>query len=430
MTRGNARIAVATMLVVTLIAAVAVMLQASVKAGRTTVVAYFANSNGIFPGDEVRILGVAVGRIDAIEPQPRRVKITFSYDRKYRVPADAKAVILSPAIVTARIIQLTPPYTGGPVLQDHAVIPEERTAVPVEWDQLRKQLERLSEMVQPTQPGGVSALGSVVQTAADNLRGQGATVREAIIELSQAISALGDHSTDLFSTMKNLSVLVAALRDSGDLQRDLNQNLASVSELLVDDPNEVGKAISALNAALGEVHSFMSENGETLGTVSDKLASVSQALADSLGDIKQTLHIAPNELQNLRNTYQPAQGTLGGAYAFNNFANPLGFLCGAVQAASRLGAEQSAKLCVQYLAPIVKNRQYNFPPLGENLVVGATARPNEVTYSEDWLRPDFVPPPVAESPANEPLPVLPAESHATDPAEGVLGMMTPPGEDP
>ncbi|MGZ8802218.1 MAG: mammalian cell entry protein, partial [Mycobacterium sp.] len=275
-----------------------------------------------------------------------------------------------------------------------------------------------------------STLGSVVHTAANNLRGQGATAREAIIEVSQAISTLGDHSTDLFSTMKNLSVLVAALRDSGDLQRDLNQNLASVSGLLVDDPNEIGRAISALNAALRDVHSFMGENRETLGTVSDKLASVSQALADSLGDIKQTLHIAPNELQNLMNIYQPAQGTLGGAYAFNNFANPLAFLCGAVQAASRLGAEQSAKLCVQYLAPIVKNRQYNFPPLGENLVVGATARPNEVTYSEDWLRPDYVPPLVTESPASEPLPALPAEIHATDPAEGLLGIMTPPGEGP
>ena len=53
-----------------------------------------------------------------------------------------------------------------------------------------------------------------------------------------------------------------------------------------------------------------------------------------------------------------------GALAVNNFANPISFLCGAIQAASRLGAEQSAKLCVQYLAPIVKNRQYNFPPLG------------------------------------------------------------------
>ena len=81
-----------------------------------------------------------------------------------------------------------------------------------------------------------------------------------------------------------------------------------------------------------------------------------------------------------------------GALAVNNFANPIQFLCGAVQAASRLGAEQSAKLCVQYLAPIIKNRQYNFPPLGENLFVGATARPNEITYSEDWLRPDYVAP--------------------------------------
>lgn len=430
MTRGNARVAVAGMLVVTLIAAVAVLLQASVKAGRNTVVAYFANSNGIFPGDEVRILGVAVGKIDAIEPEPRRVKITFSYDDKYQVPADAKAVILSPAIVTARVIQLTPPYTGGPVLQNQAVIPEERTAVPVEWDELRTQLQRLSEMLQPSQPGGASTLGSVVHTAADNLRGQGATVRDAIVQLSQAISALGDHSTDLFSTMKNLSVLVAALRDSGDLQRDLNQNLASMTGLLVDDPNEVGKAISALNAALGDVRSFMSDNRETLGTVSDKLASVSQALADSLGDIKQTLHIAPNELQNLMNIYQPAQGTLGGGYAFNNFANPLAFLCGAVQAASRLGAEESAKLCVQYLAPIVKNRQYNFPPLGENLVVGATARPNEVTYSEDWLRPDYIPPPASEPPVTQHLSPLPAEVQATDPAEGLLGMMTPPGKGP
>ena len=70
----------------------------------------------------------------------------------------------------------------------------------------------------------------------------------------------------------------------------------------------------------------------------------------------------------------------------------MSFICGAIQAASRLGAEQSAKLCAQYLAPIVKNRQYNFLPLGQNLFVGAQARPNEITYSEDWMRPDYIPP--------------------------------------
>ncbi len=150
-------------------------------------------------------------------------------DSKYKVPADAKAAILSPTLVTARAIQLTPAYTGGPVMRDNAVIPQERTAVPVEWDDFRQQLEKLTDTLQPTEPGGVSTLGAVINTTADNLRGQGANIRDTIIKLSQAFSALGDHSTDIFSTVKNLSILVSALQDSSDLMRQLNQNLASVT---------------------------------------------------------------------------------------------------------------------------------------------------------------------------------------------------------
>jgi phospholipid/cholesterol/gamma-HCH transport system substrate-binding protein len=124
----------------------------------------------------------------------------------------------------------------------------------------------------------------------------------------------------------------------------------------------------------------------------------------------------------------------------NNFANPISFLCGAIQAASRLGAEQSAKLCVQYLAPIMKNRQFNFLPLTQNVFVGATTRPNELTYSEDWMRPDYIPPqsppaaapPQAEAPAPAPGgPPLAAEAPiATNPADGLTGMMLPPGVGP
>jgi phospholipid/cholesterol/gamma-HCH transport system substrate-binding protein len=124
----------------------------------------------------------------------------------------------------------------------------------------------------------------------------------------------------------------------------------------------------------------------------------------------------------------------------NNFANPISFLCGAIQAASRLGAEESAKLCVQYLAPIIKNRQYNFLPLAQNVFVGATTRPNELTYSEDWMRPDYIPPqpvapqappPAAGAPAPPPGPPLPAEAVvATTPADGLHGMMVPAGVGP
>ncbi|WP_204802845.1 virulence factor Mce family protein [Mycobacterium riyadhense] len=406
----RARSVLATALALVLAAGVIVAMRTAGETARTIVVAYFDNSNGVFAGDDVRIRGVAVGKIVKIEPQPLRSKISFWFDGKYQVPADAKAAILSPQLVTGRAIQLTPPYTGGPVMVDGAVIPQDRTVVPVEWDDLREQLQRLTELLKPTAPGGVSTLGALINTAADNLRGQGATIRDTIIKLSQAVSALGDHSNDIFATLKNLSTLVSALHDSADLLEQLNHNLAAVSSVLADDPNKVAQAAENLNAVVADVQSFAADNREAIGTTSDKLASISKALVGSLDDIKQTLHIAPTVLQNFNNIFEPANGSLTGALAGTNMANPIAFLCGAIQAASRLGGEQAAKLCVQYLAPIVKNRQYNFPPLGENLFVGAQARPNEVTYSEDWMRPDYVP-------------------RATDPAAGLRGLMMPPEGD-
>ena len=426
------RTILAAVLVLILVAGGVLALRAYNRADRIEVVGYFDNSTALFPGDDVRILGVPVGQVGSVEPQPDGVKISFWFDRKYKVPADAKAAILSPMLVTGRAIQLTPVYTGGPAMRDGAVIARNRTAVPVEWDQVRVQLQRLTELLKPTTPGGVSTLGSFINTAADNLRGQGGNIRETIIKLSQAISVLGDHSGDIFATFKNLSILISALRGSSDLLGALNQNLASVTGLLADDPTKIGDAFVEMNSVIGDVKTFVDENADTIGTTSDKLASISTALNDSLDDIKQTLHIAPSTLANFTNIYEASNGAFTGALAVNNFANPISFLCGAIQAASRLGAEQSAKLCVQYLAPIIKNRQYNFLPIGENFLVGAQARPNEVTYSEDWLRPDYAPPAAAPPPAAPPAPMAaeaaPADGTtvATDPNAGLTGMMSPP----
>lgn len=414
MNRRTWTLSLAVVLALTLVGGIALASRVVGDADRTTITAYFTNSTGIYVGDDVRILGVRVGEIDSIEAQPQQVKVTFWVEDRFKIPADAQAVILSPSLVSARAVQLVPAYDGGPVMPTDSVIPVERTAVPVEWDDLRGQLEKLVEALQPTQPGGVSTLGAFVNTAAENLRGSGADIRETIIGLSQAFSALGDHSDDLFGTIRDLSLVVTALEDSRTVLEALNTNLAATTALLVNQPGEIDRAIADISDVAADVTDFAVENREPVGTTADLLASVSEALDASIEDIKQTLHVAPTQLSNFVNIYPPAVGGFAGAFSLNNFANPIQFLCGAIEAASRLGAEQAAKLCVQYLAPIVKNRQYNFPPLGVNPVVGAAARPNEITYSEDWLRPDYVPPP-------QPAPVGPAPDAPALPAEAPGG---------
>ena len=437
MSKRVVRIGTAAALVVLLAVAITVVATPWWKGvNRDTFVAYFPNTNGLYTGDEVRILGVAVGTVDKIEPQPDTTRVTFSVDAQYPVPADVRAAVLSPSLVSARAIQLVPAYSGGPKLTAGATIPQDRTAVPVEWDDFRRQLEKLTGSLQPTTPGGPSAVGEFVNSAAANLRGQGDTAHDTVIKLSQAVSALGDHSTDIFSTVRNLQLLVSALSSSSDLLAAFNTNLADVTTVLSNTPDEFADATRGLDGAVTDLRGFVAENREGLGVTVDRLNSITTALNDSRGDVKQVLHIAPTVFQNFMNIYQPAQSAVTGILAPVNFANTVQFICSAIQAASRQGYEQSSKLCVQYLAPIIKNRQYNFLPLGVNPFVGATARPNEITYSEDGLRPDLPPPPAQVQPAPaDPVPGLAAESSLpydqspgvpTDPGQGLTGLMVPP----
>ena len=80
------------------------------------VVGYFTTAVGLYPGDDVRIVGVPVGKIDSIEPRASDVKVTMTLHDGVKVAADAKALIISPNLVSSRFIQLAPAYTGGPAL--------------------------------------------------------------------------------------------------------------------------------------------------------------------------------------------------------------------------------------------------------------------------------------------------------------------------
>jgi phospholipid/cholesterol/gamma-HCH transport system substrate-binding protein len=83
------------------------------KLTNNTVVAYFPEANALYPGDKVQIMGLAVGAIDKIQPAGDKMKVTFHYANKYKVPANASAVILNPTLVASRAIQLEPAYKGA-----------------------------------------------------------------------------------------------------------------------------------------------------------------------------------------------------------------------------------------------------------------------------------------------------------------------------
>jgi phospholipid/cholesterol/gamma-HCH transport system substrate-binding protein len=361
------------------------------KATTTNVSAYFDNTLALYPGDRVQIMGVKVGSIDSIEPAGDRMKVNFHYDKQYKVPAQATASVLNPTVVASRVLQLDPPYTGGDVLADNAVIPMERTRTPVEWDDIRGQLDKLVKELGPQagKAGDKGALGGFVDSLADNLSGKGRDINDTFRALSDAVATLNEGRGDLFATTKALAVFVNALHQSDQQLVALNTDLATFTGSLTNSDQEVANAVQEIDSLLKTARKFVDDNGSLLSRNINNLADVTNSLMqpDARNGIETALHVYPTLSANVNQIYHPTHGAIVAIPAVANWANPMQFLCSAIQAGSRLGYQDSAELCAEYLAPILDATKFNSPPFGVNQFSTAETLPKYVAYSEERLRP-------------------------------------------
>ncbi len=155
----------------------------------------------LYEGSDVRVLGVAVGKIESVTPEGTRVKVVLKYDGDIKIPADAQAVIISPSIVGDRYVQLTPVYDGGDVLEDNVSLDESRTAVPLELDQIYSSLDRLTVALGPNGANANGALTDLLESTAANFGGQGAKFRQTLADFSTLSETLDDNKEELFGSL-------------------------------------------------------------------------------------------------------------------------------------------------------------------------------------------------------------------------------------
>ena len=272
--------------------------------------AYFPRTVALYPGSEVRILGVRVGEVESVTPEGEQVKVTMNYERRYDVPADAKAVIISPAIVGDRFVQLTPAYTSGPTLKDDAVLELDRTATPVELDEIYQSLDDLSVALGPNGANKEGALDNLVGVSARNLEGHGAQLHQTIKDLGKFTGTLSDNKEELFSTVTQLNRFVGMLARSDQTIRSFNKRLAKVAGFLAGERQDLALALDNLGTALTAVSQFVEENKGALKENISGLAKVTRILVNQRDALKQTLDVAPLALNNLFLAYNPNSGTL------------------------------------------------------------------------------------------------------------------------
>lgn len=367
----------------------AVVLVRNIFFGPKTISAVFTTATGIYPGDDVRVSGVKVGTIKAIEPQGTQTKLVLDVDRDVPIPADAKAVIVAQNLVAARYVQLAPAYRNnvGPKMADNAVIPLDRTAIPVEWDEVKAQLMRLATDLGPQSGVSGTSVSRFIDSAANALDGNGDKLRQTITELAGVSRVLANGSGNVVDIIKNLQTFITALRDSNEQVVSFQNRLATLTSVIDGNRSDLDGALKNLSVAIVDIQRFVAGSRDQTSEQLHRLTNVTTNLLNNKMEIENILHIAPNALTNAYNIYNPSSGSAVGQFVLNNFSNPTEFVCGAIGAIENTTAPETAKLCSQYLGPALRLLNFNYLPIGIDPYLMPSAAPDELVYSQPNLAP-------------------------------------------
>ncbi len=268
-----------------------------------TVRAVFPSTVSLFEGSDVKIMGVRVGRVTSVEPRGTSVLVEMQYDDAYDLPDDVQAVIVSPSVIGDRFVQLTPAYDGGPRLDDGGTIAMDRTAVPVELDDMVASTTDLVTALGPQGANRNGALADLIKVASGVLDGQGPALRRSLTDLAGASGTVAGSAGQLRGTVEHAAGLTGELAEYDDAVRTFDARLARVARGLSGDREGLSDLLRSMAVSLGEVEHFVRTNRRSLARNVGSLADVARMLRLERRALTQVLDLAPLGFTDLVEAY-------------------------------------------------------------------------------------------------------------------------------
>jgi phospholipid/cholesterol/gamma-HCH transport system substrate-binding protein len=286
---------------------------------RWAVTADFADTTGVYVGNEVQYLGVPVGEITSIAARGPVMRVHMVVDNDIRIPRDAAAQIMQSALLTDRYVELGPVYKGGPALRPGANIPAAHTRSPVSFDDLGRSIDALVVALDRKGPDG-RGIQDVLAVAAENLDGNGERIRRLIVSSRDALASINRKEPDLSAVAENLNVLVEVLADRDTTVRRFTKNMRDASKVVAGQTDDLDKTLRSLVQLTGEVSDFIDENRDELRANLGDVATVTRTIRRQQAQLSRVFDYMPMGSENIARAYNPDVRAIGVQLAIRDMA--------------------------------------------------------------------------------------------------------------
>jgi phospholipid/cholesterol/gamma-HCH transport system substrate-binding protein len=282
------------------------------------VTADFADTTGVYVGNDVTYLGVKVGEIVGIEPRGATMRVVMHLAPDTRVPRDAGAEILQGSLVTDRYVELGPAWTDGPTLASGAHIAADHTRAPATVDEIAKAIDDLVLALDGGPDGkDGKGLGNVLAATARTLDGNGPHLRAALAESRDALAMINAKDGDLTAVTDNLVTLVGTLAERDRSIRDFTSAAADTGDVLADQRQALVATLDSLDELTRLANRFLKQNGGVLGDDLKGLADVVSLVRSRQDSLAEAFDTMPTMAENFARAYDWDLGRLRVQFAFS-----------------------------------------------------------------------------------------------------------------
>lgn len=213
--------------------------------GGDTYHAAFSEAGGLKEGDEVRIAGVRVGKVNEVALDGDHVRVTFKIDKGAEFGPESSAEIKVKTLLGAMFLSIEPAGSGQ--MKEGSEIPVDRTSSPydvvdaftglaersgdIDTDQLAESFRTLTDLTRNTPEEFQAALKGVASLSR-NLAARDEEINTLLVNLRKVSSVLGDRDQDIVKLMKQADVLFNALTSRRQAIHNLLVSTTTMSQEL------------------------------------------------------------------------------------------------------------------------------------------------------------------------------------------------------
>lgn len=264
--------------------------------------AIMSDSVGLYTGNPVTQMGYSIGKVKAITPGTKDVRVDFTVTERRPLPRDVKAIIRSTSILADRSLEVVGNYDSGPKLRAGECIPLSRTATP---KSLSEVIGSNTTFINTVNPHGSTNIGDIVRELDQAVRNNGVGANRLLTTSSRVLDSPDQAISDISSIITNLGQLSSLLRE---LRGPIKQSFLDADK---DNPDVEG-ALAGTVLVVRSVVPLISAAADLETNLGDEL----QFTLDTVGLALRKLSAHAPRIANLLNVGAPWINTLA------NYFNP------------------------------------------------------------------------------------------------------------